>query len=124
MGHNANLLLIFATLAAVGQLAAHYIPWEKLIGRRLPRLAAYTVGTGINTAAFIGWALFTGNVESIWALVAIVLASGTLVALVWWMDYTVDTRDKVEDIDEQVQLFERALRYYDGEKNERRRTKD
>ncbi len=40
-----NQLLICATVPGLAMVASHYFPWRQSIGRDLPRLAAYAIGT-------------------------------------------------------------------------------
>lgn len=122
MGQFSNLsIMVAVALAFAGELAAHYIPWARIVGRELHRVEAYIIGLSIIFVSYSVWAFATGNEAALWALLKVIVAAGLTVMGCYVLDYVLEQRDRANDNDEQVQLFERALRYYDGKADERRK---
>jgi len=65
-------------------MALHWLPWEKLIGKKLPRPISYMIGVGVIGATFAAWCLWA-QPNSLWTvrgfwIIVIAIGLGDLVA--------------------------------------------
>lgn len=72
-------ILVTVVVAVLAQLALHWLPWRLLLGRDLPRPAAYIVGTLAMALPLSGLFAAWGQWWSLWALWAVVAGSGLAV---------------------------------------------
>lgn len=74
----------------------HWLPWGKILGHRLPRLAAYALGVagmcGPLTGLFLALGEKLTGMFAVWALWAVAAAGGLAVALAWGVDAWLDSR--------------------------------
>lgn len=99
--------MVTAVLLAVLALwVLHWFPWKMLLGRKLPRLAAYVLGVLAMELPLI--VLHWGTIF-VRDLVLMTLAGGTAVFLAWFVDWVLD---RVRLSYELVELMERER---DGE---------
>lgn len=71
------------TVLALGMIVAHLIPWYRFFGRKLPRLWAYSIGSGIILAGFSTWRI-TGHSDLITPLalaVCYVIGGGVVITM-------------------------------------------
>jgi len=82
------MLILFVMLA---ELSLHYFPWRILLrGRKLPRLAAYTLGLLGMMVPFTAWLWQIGECEVIKALWLVVGAAGVMVFALYGLDHYLD----------------------------------
>jgi hypothetical protein len=90
------------------QLGAHFIPWAALFGKRkLPRLAAYTIGVFVLSVIFTLWLLTHDQGETVTVYWLIVIASGAGVATGYGVDWIIATRARAREAEEREELQER-----------------
>lgn len=85
---------------AATMIAAHYIPWARFTGRKLPRPAAYAIGltTILLTVTFAWW--YTGEPSSaiivgwFWAAS---MAAGLSTGLAYILDAAVEANHRKDD---------------------------
>jgi len=77
--------IILAVVAGFGQAAAHWFPWQKTTGK-LPRVAAYTIGTCIMLFPYTVWLVFSQQWEAAIGLAVVVVTSGIVVAGAYGVD--------------------------------------
>ena len=53
----ATTIGLMALVVALVIVVEHYLPWERMLGRRLPRLVAYTLGLLAVAVPVTGWLL-------------------------------------------------------------------
>ena len=81
-------LIVMVMLAEFG---LHYFPWRILLrGRKLPRLAAYTLGLLGMMVPLTEWLWRTGEAEVIKALWAVIVAAGLMVFALYGVDHYLD----------------------------------
>ncbi len=105
-------------MAALAELALHWLPWHLLLGRELPRPAAYTLGTlGIAlplTGLFVTWKLG----EAVMALWAVVIGAGLAVVGAYLFDAWLHARQASKECAEREQALLEEIA--DGSTNEPR----
>jgi len=73
-------------ITVLALLAQHYAPWQRWLGVKLPRLAAYTLGT-LALAVPLGWLFIEWQAwESLKALALVVITGGATVAGAYLFD--------------------------------------
>ena len=83
-----TLLVLFVMITELG---LHYFPWRMLLrGKKLPRLAAYTLGLLGMMGPFTGWLWQIGEYEVIKMLWAVIIAAGLTVFALYGLDHYLD----------------------------------
>ena len=83
-----TLLVLFVMITELG---LHYFPWRMLLrGKKLPRLAAYTLGLLGMMGPFTGWLWQIGEYEVIKMLWAVIMAAGLTVFALYGLDHYLD----------------------------------
>ena len=72
-------ILVAALIAGLAELALHWLPWRLLLGRELPRVAAYVLGTLAIVLPLSGLFAMWGNWLQAAALWAVVVSAGLAV---------------------------------------------
>jgi hypothetical protein len=80
---------VVAALVVFVQGFLHYFPWVKVLRRKLPRLAAYTLGVAGLMVPFSVW-LFGRDPWAVVVLWITICAGGLSVGLWWLVDWVVD----------------------------------
>ncbi len=97
---NWHEIAMIAAAAAFAQLAMHWMPWKLLLGRELPRPAAYILGTlgivGPLTIMLLSWSL-SWVVGAVWAAV---IASGLAVIAAYLLDAWLHDRQARRECEE------------------------
>lgn len=96
----SNKFLVCATVPGLAMAAAHWFPWRATFGRKLPRLAAYAIGTtGIVATSAAAIASDTdGSAKRHAALLLTAAASaGVTTLLAWWLDTHLDLRQRIAE---------------------------
>jgi hypothetical protein len=86
----------------------HYVPWEKILGHRLPRLVAYAFGvvaivTGVGVWTVVSILSGRGSVavwEPLVAVVVMVAAAGTATLGSYVVDYLLEGRAALRTLEE------------------------
>lgn len=82
----ALMLMVILTEALL-----HYFPWRMLLrGKKLHRLAAYTLGSLGMMGPFTVWLWQTGEFEIIRALWLVICAAGVMVFALYGLDHYLD----------------------------------
>lgn len=79
-------LVVGAAMTAAIQLVGHWFPWQVWLGRELPRVPSYVWGLVGVVLGFAVWAVASGHVQSLVALVIIVVAAGAAVMTAYGVD--------------------------------------
>jgi hypothetical protein len=80
-----TLLILFVMITELG---LHYFPWRMLLrGRKLPRLAAYTLGLLGMMGPLTVWLWQIGEFEVIKALWMVIVAAGMTVFALYGLDH-------------------------------------
>ena len=88
------------------QLGSHFIPWAQIFGKRkLPRLAAYIIGTLIIGAIFTLWALSHNQTAALLMYWLIVVASGAGVGMGYGIDWLINARYRAHELNKENALL-------------------
>lgn len=80
-----TLLVLFVMITELG---LHYFPWRMLLrGKKLPRLAAYTLGLLGMMVPLTVWLWQIGELEVIKALWMVIVAAGMTVFSLYGLDH-------------------------------------
>lgn len=80
-------MVIGLALTVVLLLAGHWFPWFRFIGRKLPRLLAYTYGVAAIWIGFFTWRyLGLGDIETPLGLAILCIAGGISVIIAYKID--------------------------------------
>lgn len=80
-----TLLVLFVMITELG---LHYFPWRMLLrGKKLPRLAAYTLGLLGMMVPLTVWLWQIGELEIIKALWMVIVAAGMTVFSLYGLDH-------------------------------------
>lgn len=80
-----TLLVLFVMITELG---LHYFPWRMLLrGKKLPRLAAYTLGLLGMMGPLTVWLLQIGELEVIKALWMVIVVAGMTVFALYGLDH-------------------------------------
>ena len=102
-------ILIVMVMMAEGLL--HYFPWKMLLrGRKVPRLAAYTLGLLGMMGPLTVWLWDRNEIEVIQTLWVVIMSAGIMVFALYGLDHYLDLI--MRDIEA---TEERALRKYGEE---------
>jgi hypothetical protein len=77
-----DLIVMVAAL----EFGLHYFPWRILIGRELPRLAAYTLGLLGMMVPFSVWLMDKNEIEILQTLWTVVISAGITVFALYGLD--------------------------------------
>jgi MFS family permease len=114
---------IAACLTMLILLVQHWFPWRKLIRRELPRLAAYSMGVlGLIiplTGLFLFWQYLAWELSIYWewgmgimaaiAVWAVVLAGGVAVMLAYWIDHSLEQRERAVLAEREAETLKRRV---------------
>ena len=81
-----DLIVIVVAL----EFGLHYFPWRLLIRRKLPRLAAYTLGLLGMMGPYTVWLMDRGEVEMVQTLWMVIIAAGGTVFALYGLDRYLD----------------------------------
>lgn len=85
----------------------HWFPWQLMLGRELPRPAAYVLGVLALMLPFSGLLAVWGEWLALAALWAVIVAGGAAVIGAYAIDRLLETRSKVKEQDELIQVLRR-----------------
>jgi len=69
------------------EFGLHYFPWRMLLGRKLPRLAAYTLGLLGMMVPLSVWLMDRNEIEIMQTLWIVVCAAGMTVFMLYGLDH-------------------------------------
>lgn len=73
-------------IVGLAQLGLHYFPWRMLIGRKLPRLAAYTLGLLGIMVPFSLWLMDRNDIEILQTMWIVIISAGFTVFALYGLD--------------------------------------
>ena len=76
------------------EFGLHYFPWRMLLGRELPRLAAYTLGLLGMMVPLTLWLIDRNEIEILQTLWAVVCASGLTVFALYGLDHYLELQKR------------------------------
>ena len=88
-------LAIMAAIVALVILVEHWFPWQRLLHRDCPRLAAYTLGVLAIAGPLTAWLLWAGMRGAVLALWVAIVAAGAATVLGWVVDALLAQRDTI-----------------------------
>lgn len=88
----------------------HYFPWRKMIGRELPRLAAYTLGLLGLMVPFSVWLMDLGEIEIMKTLWIVIGAGGFMVFALYGLDHYLDLEWGKTESEQREQVLVETLR--------------
>lgn len=82
-------------IVALVELGMHYFPWRMLIRRKLPRLAAYTLGLLGIMVPFSLWLMDRNEIEILQTMWIVVISAGITVFALYGLDryFDLERRD-------------------------------
>lgn len=95
------------------ELGLHYFPWRLLIGKHLPRLAAYTLGLLGMMGPFSVWLIDRNEIEIVQTLWIVIVAAGLMVFALYGLDHYLDVLNRAHDAEEREAIQREA----DGKKS-------
>lgn len=99
-------------IVALVELGLHYFPWRMLIGRELPRLAAYTLGLLGMMVPFSVWLIDRNEIEILQTLWLVIVSAGVMVFALYGFDHYLDVSARAVEAEER-ELMQREA---DGKK--------
>lgn len=87
------------------QIGLHYFPWRMALRRKLPRLAAYTLGLLGMMVPFSVWLIDRGQLEIVQTLWSVVVSAGMTVFAVYGFDHYLDVSRRSEEAEQREQLL-------------------
>lgn len=96
-------------VAALALLALHWLPWRKLLGRKLPRPAAYILGTLAMALPLTGLYTAWGLVWPVVAQWAVVAGSGVAVLGAYLFDAWLHQRQARKEAEEREKAMLREV---------------
>lgn len=100
-------------IVALVELGLHYFPWRMLIGKELPRLAAYTLGMLGMMVPFSVWLMDRNEMEIVQTLWIMIVAAGLMVFGLYGLDHYLDVSHRAHDAEELESMHREA----DGKKS-------
>jgi len=91
-------------IVMVTELGLHYFPWRMLLGKELPRLAAYTLGLLGMMVPLSAWLMDRNEIEILQTIWMVVCAAGMTVFALYGLDHYLELqrRDIEAGLREQV----------------------
>jgi hypothetical protein len=91
-------------IVVLSELGLHYFPWRMLIGRKLPRLGAYTLGLLGMMVPLSAWLMVRSEIEILQTLWIVNCAAGMTVFALYGLDHYLELqrRDIEAGLREQV----------------------
>jgi len=106
MDHSISWIFIAVCYAVTALVAEHYIPWRRWIGRPLPKIGAYVLGTLAMDIPFAVLLLqWHGWGRELAALAAIVGASGLAVLILHLTDGKHAAEERADIGEKSVKVF-------------------
>ena len=84
-------IVIIALLSGVAQLAAHYIPWQRMLRRRLHPTEAYVIGVVLMMMPISVWLILAQDWRVLLALWCVIASSGVMVIGAYGLDAYLQT---------------------------------
>jgi hypothetical protein len=100
-------------IVALVELGLHYFPWRMLIGKDLPRLAAYTLGLLGMMGPFSAWLIDRNEVEILQTLWIVIVSAGVMVFALYGFDHYLDLSARAFEAEERESMHREA----DGKKS-------
>lgn len=101
-----DLIIIVAAI----QFGLHYFPWRLLIRRKLPRLAAYTLGLLGIMGPFTVWLMDRGEVEIVQVLWMVIVAAGGTVFAIYGLDRYLELEKRSAESEQIQQVMNMSLK--------------
>lgn len=95
-------------IVALTQLGMHYFPWRMLIGKELPRLAAYTLGLLGMMVPFSVWLIDHSETDVFHTLWTVIIAAGLMVFALYGFDHYLDVNSRAAEAEERESIYREA----------------
>lgn len=92
------------------ELGLHYFPWRMLIRRKLPRLAAYTLGLLGIMVPFSLWLMDRGEIEIMQTMWIVVVSAGFTVFALYGFDRHLDLERKDVEAGQTVAMLKKLIK--------------
>ncbi len=91
-------------IVALVELGLHYFPWRMLIGRELPRLAAYTLGLLGMMVPFSVWLTDHHEAEIVHTLWVVIISAGMTVFALYGLDHYLSVWNRAHEAEERESM--------------------
>ncbi len=95
-------------IVALVELGLHYFPWRMLIGRELPRLAAYTLGLLGMMVPFSVWLTDHHEAEIVHTLWVVIISAGMTVFALYGLDHYLDVWNRAREAEERESMHRKS----------------
>lgn len=93
---------------ALAELGLHYFPWRMLIGKKLPRLTAYTLGLLGMMVPFSVWLTDHDEIEILHTLWIVIVSAGVMVFALYGLDHYLDVSARAVEAEERESMQREA----------------
>jgi hypothetical protein len=100
-------MVIYVVMA---EALLHYFPWHMLIGKRLPRLAAYTLGLLGMMVPLSAWLISHGESEITQTLWTVIVSAGLTVFALYGLDRYLKLERRDIEAEEREALVKRLIK--------------
>lgn len=105
MGIRDLIVIVMAT-----EIGLHYFPWRMLLGRELPRLAAYTLGMLGMMVPLSLWLMDRGEIEILQALWTVIFTAGLTVFALYGLDHYLELMRRDVEASQREELLTQQLK--------------
>lgn len=100
---------LIAIVVAV-EFGLHYFPWRMLLGRKLPRLGAYTLGMLGMMVPLSAWLMDRSEIEIMQTLWIVVISAGVTVFALYGLDHYLELWRRDEEAGQLEQVMSAMLK--------------
>lgn len=100
-------------IVAAVEFGLHYFPWRMLLGKELPRLAAYTLGMLGMMVPLSVWLMDRGEIEIIQMLWIVIVSAGLTVFALYGLDHYLELLRRDEEAGQREQVMSDMLKNKD-----------
>lgn len=110
-------IFILALLSGISQLAAHYIPWQRILRRELRRTEAYVIGVVLMMIPVSVWLVLQQDWRVLLALWCVIATSGLNVIGAYALDGYLHTREQAQAVDAENRIIRETV--FDDQNDQR-----
>lgn len=93
-------------IVMLAEFGLHYFPWRVLLkGKKLPRVASYTLGTLAMMGPLTAWLWERGDREVIEAMWTVIFAAGLMVLALYGLDRHLHLERREKELSEREALY-------------------
>lgn len=110
-------ILILSLLSGISQLAAHYIPWQRILRRQLHPTEAYVIGVVLMMIPVSVWLVLAQDWRVLLALWCVIASSGLSVIGAYALDHYLQTVEQNRAVDAENQMMRESV--FDDQNDQR-----